>query len=62
MEKTRDMTTALQMQVAAKASDKASRTKLYNRSDQFNPQWSDIAGFCLTLEKLLPYHPAEITG
>jgi transposase len=53
---------ALQMQVATEVSDKASRTKLYGRSNLFSPQWSDIAGFCLTLEKLLPYHHAEITG
>jgi len=53
---------ALQMQVETKVSDKVSRTKLFGRSNLFNPPWSDIAGFCLTLEKLLPYHHAEIIG
>jgi len=54
--------TALEMQVATEVSDKASRTKLYGRSNLFNPRWSDMTGFCLTLEKLLPYHHAEIIG
>ncbi len=54
--------TALEMRVATEVSDKARRTKPYCRSNLFNPQWSDIAGFCHTLEKLLPYHHAEIIG
>jgi len=54
--------TALEMQVATGVSDKASRTKPYGRSNLFNLQWSDIAGFCLTVGKNLPYHPAEIIG
>jgi hypothetical protein len=54
--------TALEMQVATEVSDKASRIKLYGLSNLFNPQRSDIARFCLTLGKNLPYHPAEIIG
>jgi len=53
---------ALEMQVATEVSDKASRTKPYGLSNLFNPQWSDIARFCLTVGKNLPYHPAEIMG
>ena len=54
--------TALAMQVAIEVSDKASRTKAYGCSSVFNLQWHDIARFCLTCEKLLPYHHAEIIG
>jgi len=50
------------MQVAIEVSDKASRTKLYGRSNLFNPPWRDIDGFCFTLEKLLPYRHAQIIG
>ena len=54
--------TALEMQVATEVSDRARRTKPYGLSSLFNPQWSDIARFCLTLRKNLPYHPAEVIG
>jgi hypothetical protein len=54
--------TALEMQVAIEVSDKASRTKAYGRSNVFNSQWCDIVRFCLTWEKFLPYHHAEIIG
>jgi len=54
--------TALEMQVATEVNDKVSRTKPYGLSNLFNPQWSDIARFCLTVGKNLPYHPAEIIG
>lgn len=54
--------TAMEMQVATEVSDKAPRTKPCCRSNLFYPQWSDIAGFCLTLETLLPYYHAEIIG
>ncbi len=57
---------AMQMRVAKEVSDKAGRTKLYPRrydqSSLFSPQWVDIAGFCRTLHKLLPYHHAAIIG
>ena len=53
---------ALEMQVAATVGDKASRTKPYGRSNLFNQQWSDIVGFCLTVDKCLPYHHAAIIG
>ena len=53
---------ALSMQVAKGAGNKSSRTKLYGPSQLFVLQWSDIAGFCLTLEKLLPYRHAVISG
>jgi hypothetical protein len=52
---------ALEMQVATDVSDKASRTKPYGRRNLFNPRWGDIAGFCLTIGKLLPYHHVIIT-
>ncbi len=58
----KERATALEMQVATEVNDKASRTKLYGRRNLFNPPWSDIAGFCLTLEKLLPYRHAQIIG
>ncbi len=54
--------TALEMQVAIEVSNKASRTKSYSLSNLFNPKWYDIARFCLTCEKLLPYHHSEIIG
>ena len=54
--------TALEMQVATEVSGRARRTKPYGLSSLFNPQWSDIARFCLTLRKNLPYHPAEVIG
>ena len=54
--------TAFQMQVAKEVNDKASRTKSYGRSNLFNLQWKDIARFCHSLEKLLPYHHAENIG
>jgi transposase len=54
--------TALQMRVVAEVSDKASRTKLNGRSNLFNLLVSNSARFCRILEKLLPYHHAEIIG
>ena len=51
--------TAFEMRVAKEIRNKTGRTKPYGRSDQFNPQWSDIAGYCLSLVKLLPYPHAE---
>jgi len=53
---------ALEMQVATDVSDKASGTKSNGRNNLFNPRWDDIAELCLTLDKLLPYHHAAITG
>jgi hypothetical protein len=53
---------ALSMQVAKEAGNKSSRTKPYGLSQLFDLQWSGIAGFCLTLDKLLPYHYAAISG
>ncbi|CAB1057746.1 hypothetical protein D1BOALGB6SA_2501, partial [Olavius sp. associated proteobacterium Delta 1] len=47
---------------AKEAGNKSSRTKPYGLSQLFDLQWSDIAGFCLTLEKLLLYRHAAITG
>ena len=58
----KEPTTAMQMRVAKEVSEKASRTEPYGRSDPFAPQWSRVAGYCRTLAKLLPYHPAEITS
>jgi transposase len=52
--------TALQMRVAAKAVKQASRTKFCGLLNLFNPLASNIAGFCRTLEKLLPCHIAAI--
>ena len=52
---------ALEMQVATDVSDKASRTKPYGCRNLFNPRWGYIAGFCLTIDKLLPYHHVTIT-
>ncbi len=54
----KERATALEMQVATEVNDKASRIKLYGRRNLFNPPWIDIAGFCLTLEKFLPYRHA----
>jgi Tfp pilus assembly protein PilE len=54
--------TALQMQVAAKAADQTSRTRSCRLINLFNPQWSNIARFYRTLQKLLPYHAVEIIG
>ncbi len=57
---------ATQMRVAKTVSDKAGRTKPYPsgyaRSSLFKPRWVDIAGFYRTLQKLLPYCHAAITG
>jgi len=53
---------ALSMQVAKEAGNKSSRTKPYGLSQLFDLQWSYIARFCLTLEKLLLYRHAAITG
>jgi hypothetical protein len=53
---------ALSVQVAEEARNKSSRTKSYGLSQLFGPQWSDIAGFCVTVAKLLPYRHAAITG
>jgi len=53
---------ALEMQVTTEVSDKASRTKPNGRSNLFNPQWNDIAGFCFTPEKLLVHHHTAIIG
>jgi len=50
------------MPVAKEAGNKSGRAKLYGLSQLFDLQWSDIAGFCLTLEKLLLYRHAAITG
>ena len=49
---------ALEMKVATEVSDKASRTKPYGRSNQFNPSWSNIAQFCRTLVEAfaLPFY------
>lgn len=58
--------TAMQMRVAKEVRGKAGRTKpygcRYGRSSLFNPQWGDIAGFYLLLQKFLPRHYAEISG
>jgi transposase len=54
--------TALQMRVAAKAVEQAGRTKSCGRLNLFNPPASNIAGFCRTLDKLLPCHIAGIIG
>jgi hypothetical protein len=54
--------TALQMRVAAKAVEQASRTKPCGWLNLFNPLASNIARFCRTLQKLLPCHIAEIIG
>jgi len=53
---------ALSMQVAKEAGNKSGRAKPYRLNRLFDLQWSDIAGFCLTLKKLLPYRHATITG
>jgi hypothetical protein len=53
---------ALQMRVAAKAVEQASRAKYCGLLNLFNPLASNIARFCRTLEKLLPCHIAEIIG
>jgi len=57
---------AMQMRVAKEIRDKVGRTKSYprryGRSSLFNPQWIDIAGFYLTVQKLLPCHHAAIIG
>ena len=54
--------TALQMRVAAKAVEQASKTKSCERLNLFNLLASNIARFCRTLDKLLPCHIAEIIG
>ncbi len=55
--------TAMQMRVAKEVGDKASRIKLYGRGNQSNLQWNCIAGFCRSLEKLLPgHHHAQSIG
>jgi len=53
---------ALSMQVAKEAGNKPHRTKSYGLSQLFDLQWSKIAGFCLTMGKLLPFRHAAITG
>jgi len=53
---------AMQMRVAKKVSGKVGRTIPCGQCDLFAPQWSNIAGYCRTLAKLLLYHPAEITS
>lgn len=58
----KDPAPALSMQVAKEAGSKQSRTKPYGLSQLFDLQWSDIAEFCLTLDKLVPYRHATITG
>lgn len=49
---------ALKMKVAPELSDKASRTKPYGRSNQFNLSWGKIAQFCRTLVEpfVLPFY------
>jgi transposase len=53
---------ALEMQLTTKAVDQASTTKSCALINLFNLQWSHIAGFCRTLEKILTNHPATIIG
>ena len=53
---------AMQMRVAKKVNEKASRTRLYARIDLSALQWRHIAGYRRTLAKLLLYQPAEVTG
>jgi len=53
---------ALAMQVATTVRESAIRKKRCGRSNLFAPQWPDLAGCCLTLEKLLPYRHAAIIG
>jgi len=53
---------ALQMRVAAKAVEQASRAKSCGLLNLFKPLASNIARFRRTLETLLPCHIAEIIG
>jgi transposase len=53
---------ALEMQLTEKAVDQASTTKSCTLINLFNLQWSHIAQFYRTLEKILTNHPATIIG
>jgi hypothetical protein len=47
----------LAVKVTTEVRNKASRAKPYSQGNLLNPQCSDIAGYCLTLSKNLPYLP-----
>jgi hypothetical protein len=49
--------TVLAVKVTTEVRNKASRAKPYSQGNLLNPQCSDIAGYCLTLSKNLPYLP-----